>query len=255
MAPSHLLVDIGNHALKVAVWDGQASSPGLTLDAKRFPLEASLDKIGLPANPMTWWIASVHSQVHGQLVRSIGQARQDDQIHTVRAAQLKLEMDVNRDQVGVDRVLAGLAASHSAGGQAAIVVDAGTAITVDLITAEPRFTGGAILCGPGLAAWALSQGTDALPDLGIQLTFPPPPLIGNDTHTALQSGIHWGTLGAVRELVSGMLRAEPQAEVFFTGGGGRVLSEQLEWGGRYDADLVLRGLSLAALDISRFSKP
>ena len=60
----------------------------------------------------------------------------------------------------------------------------------------------------------------------------------------------------MRELVSGMLKSQSgEVAVYFTGGGGRALSEQLEWGQRYDADMVLRGLAIAASEVSRVSEP
>jgi pantothenate kinase type III len=104
------------------------------------------------------------------------------------------------DLTGPDRLLAAWAAIvlH---GRPVIVVDLGTATTVDAVDADGFFLGGAILPGFGLAAQALAEGTARLPRVELEL---PDEAIGVDTAAALQSGIVIGHLGAVRELVTRM---------------------------------------------------
>jgi type III pantothenate kinase len=100
------------------------------------------------------------------------------------------------DLTGPDRLLAGWAAARLHG-RPVIVVDLGTATTVDAVDADGFFLGGAILPGLLLGAHALAEGTARLPRVELDL---PSEAIGVDTAAAIQSGIVLGHLGAVREL-------------------------------------------------------
>jgi hypothetical protein len=113
------------------------------------------------------------------------------------------------DLTGPDRLLAGWAAARLHG-RPVIIVDLGTATTVDAVDADGFFLGGAILPGLALGAHALAEGTARLPRVELEL---PSEAIGVDTATALQSGIVLGHLGAVRELAVRMrerLAREPR---------------------------------------------
>src|SRR5262249_59123408 len=98
-----------------------------------------------------------------------------------------------------------------------IVVDLGTATTVDVVGADGAFLGGAILPGIELGARALASGTAQLPAIDVAGL---PLAIGRDTPSAIASGLVFGHLGAVRELVARM-RADTlgNAHVVITGGG------------------------------------
>lgn len=155
------------------------------------------------------------------------------------------------EKVGIDRLAAAVAANRirrpSAG---AVVVDFGTAITVDLITPEGDFAGGAILPGVGLSASALAQRTDALPQVDVRLDGKSPASVGTSTTLAIESGIYWGAVGAVRELIArhtdGLTAA---AQVLVTGSTSPDLARLLgtpDYTVRYLPHLVLSGISIAA---------
>jgi type III pantothenate kinase len=145
-------------------------------------------------------------------------------------------------RVGTDRLLAALAARHRAGG-ACIVVDAGTAVTVDAVDADGTFLGGAIFPGPGLMARALADGTAQLPLVEVGREFVPERAIGKNTEEAIRSGILGATAGAVERLlrdVAGVLGVA--VPIYATGAAagaaaGRALT--------IIPDLVLEGLVLA----------
>ena len=101
------------------------------------------------------------------------------------------------DRAGSDRLLAAWAAL-TLHGAPVIVVDLGTATTVDLVDADGFFVGGAILPGLELGAAALSEGTAKLPRVVLDL---PDEVVGADTSAAIQSGVVIGHVGAVREIV------------------------------------------------------
>jgi type III pantothenate kinase len=169
------------------------------------------------------------------------------------------------DRAGPDRLLAAWAAADLHGAPV-IVVDLGTATTVDVVDADGFFLGGAILPGLALAADALAEGTARLPRAELDL---PETAIGADTASALQSGIVIGHLGAVRELVTRMRSrlGEPvaarspggvrRARVIVTGGHAAAAWARTAWtepaepglpaiADTVDAQLVLRGLGLLA---------
>ena len=146
------------------------------------------------------------------------------------------------ERIGRDRLLSGLAAwrEHRS---ACIVVDMGSAITVDLIDEEGVFRGGAI--GPGLrmSAHGLSRNTAMLPEVKpAKVTH----AIGRDTESAIASGLYFGFMGMVRELVT-RIRDEygkPVEHVIATGGDCALLAPEMDLFTDTAADLTLRGLSL-----------
>jgi type III pantothenate kinase len=104
----------------------------------------------------------------------------------------------NPREVGADRV-ANTAAVHKLYGGPAIVIDLGTATTFDVVSRDGEYLGGAIAPGLGISAEALVRRTAKLPK--VELRFPER-AIGNNTVTAMQSGLVIGYVGLVKELVA-----------------------------------------------------
>jgi type III pantothenate kinase len=130
--------------------------------------------------------------------------------------------------------------------RAAIVVDCGTAATVDMLAADGTFLGGAILPGPTLMARALADGTSKLPEVAALGASPPPPMPGRSTHEAIAAGIGFGIQGAVARLVAeGQAALGGDAEVILTGGWRGAVRAALP-GATEIPDLVLHGIALAA---------
>ena len=100
-------------------------------------------------------------------------------------------------QVGIDR-LAGASGGVSLLGTPLVVVDAGTAITVDVVSRRGEFLGGAILPGIALGAHALATRTAKLPHVDLVT---PVHAIGRTTDENIRSGLYFGTAGAVDAVV------------------------------------------------------
>jgi type III pantothenate kinase len=150
--------------------------------------------------------------------------------------------------VGIDRLLGAAAAYHVRSFKSAvIVVDIGSAVTIDLVSVDGEFLGGAILPGVGMSARAMHQFTDLLPELDTSAwADSPPEVIGTSTEPAILSGLFWGTVGAVNELVDRMQHGlHCSAELFLTGGGSQTVSRFLDSEPRVVPDLVLEGIELA----------
>ena len=160
--------------------------------------------------------------------------------------------------VGSDRLFAARGAVACVGGSA-LVVDAGTALTVDAVElagggARPRFLGGAIAPGPELLASSMAAGAARLPRIeprgGV-------PALGRDTPSALASGVFFGLRGAAAELVHriGAESGLGPVPIAVTGGSRGLLLEPpfVERGVRQLLDLpdlVHVGLFEAALDVA-----
>jgi len=144
---------------------------------------------------------------------------------------------------GQDRLLNALAAFHLRK-QACVVVDAGTAITVDFVDGEGTFIGGAIAPGLRLSLDALHRGTAALPH--VELAVPDADPFGRSTREAMLNGVLYGARGLVRMLTERYAEAyRAYPIVIATGGDARVLFEGDELIDAIVDDLTLRGIALA----------
>ncbi len=154
------------------------------------------------------------------------------------AQSLKLDVQVDEPgRVGLDRLLNAVAANVVRdAGQEAIIVDCGTATTVDLVSSSGSFRGGAILPGFTLCARALNRYTEVLPLISMKELFDLPPsedchpALGSNTQAAIMSGVFWGQIGAVRELIARLSQPNSSDDVestahrlLLTGGGARLL--------------------------------
>ncbi len=156
---------------------------------------------------------------------------------------LPMPMDVESpESVGVDRVCAA-AAAFARVKQACVVVDFGTAITVNAVGDNGAFLGGAILPGLGLAARALAEHTAALPLVEV---CKPGSVLGRTTEAALTSGLFYGARGAIREIVEAMAASFGKwPTLLFTGGDAVLVGEDCDFADVVVPDLGLLGLELA----------
>jgi type III pantothenate kinase len=260
-----ILADVGNSRIKLAGLDleapdgaaGQTGLPTLTgrfeLDSHRFRT-AGLERWLATACPGRGvvLVASVSEAAATRLEGAIAEisATRHRPLRQRRVTHADLPLAVTLDapdRVGIDR-LAGAAAAGfvKPAGRPAIVVDCGTAATVDLVAADGSFLGGAILPGPVLMARALAEGTSKLPAVAAIERERPPPLPGRSTEEAIAAGIGFGIRGAVARLVAEAATAlGPEAVTILTGGWRAAVRDSLP-GAIEVPDLVLSGIALAA---------
>jgi type III pantothenate kinase len=207
---------------------------------------------GVAPGPAVMLVASVHEAAAVRLEAAVAavSATRHRAVRQRRIGHGDLPLEVlvaEPHRVGIDR-LAGVAAAAvvKEPGRPAIVVDCGTATTVNLVAATGGFLGGAILPGPALMARALAEGTSRLPEVAALDHDPPPDLPGGSTQEAIAAGIGWGIRGAVARLVAEAQRPfAGAAEVILTGGSAGIVRDVLP-GARELPDLVLAGIALAA---------
>lgn len=143
--------------------------------------------------------------------------------------------------VGADRLVNALAAFHLYG-VPCIVVDFGTATTFDAIDRNGTYLGGAIAPGITMAAEALFQRTAQLPRVALNQ---PSRAIGRSTTESIQSGLVFGYVGLVKELVA-RFRSElgENAKVIATGGLAPLIAPLTGIVDEINPDLTLFGLAL-----------
>ena len=146
----------------------------------------------------------------------------------------------NPRDVGADRI-ANAVATHRLYGGPSIVVDFGTATTLDAITGQGDYLGGAIAPGITIAAEALFQRAALL--YRVELTRPRT-AIGRNTAASMQSGILFGYVGLIEGLIARFKQEMGPATVIATGGLAEVVSKETSAIDVVDQGLTLEGLRL-----------
>lgn len=251
-----LVVDAGNTRLKFARFEaasGEAALPRLA-EFEAFLCGAPIDWQTIQSWPfagrsVTAFISGSNPPEMERIEREWPAAWSRPTVIRDRA-RLPIQVLVNfPERVGLDRVLNGVAASVLLRpGQGGIVVDSGTTVTVNAIQ-DGGFLGGAILPGFELSAKALHEYTALLPLMEHHRLYDSIPFaIGRNTEAALNSGLFWGHVGAVKELVQRVteeLRSRSQGHpplLILTGGAARLLMPYLP-GARYEPMFALQGLA------------
>lgn len=135
---------------------------------------------------------------------------------------------------------AGAPSADAPADRSVIAVDAGTAVTYEVIDASGTYRGGAIAAGPVLIQRTLRSGTAQLPT--VPLVFPESP-IGTSTRDAMQSGIMWSFVDSVRGMTKRLRAVLPDEPILLlTGGWSSVLAEHLEHVDVVAPHLVLEGV-------------
>ena len=229
-------VDIGNTNLKCGIFcpKGRDEHKTLRLPTGRLRLGKNFLRellhwttMDVHSTPITWRIAPTGSFPWQELKAEILKIRPHDKFKIVARKNIPLKIDVDSPQkVGIDRLLAAFASVKTYGNAPMLIVDAGSAITVDVVQNQ-TFCGGAIL--PGLTALSetypkISEKLPLVPLLPISESSYP----GKNTKDAIQCGLHWGTIGAIRQFYEMFSSQKKDIRLVLTGG---------------DADYLLPGLA------------
>ena len=162
----------------------------------------------------------------------------------VKSPDIAIGIDVNMlkpDEVGADRLVNAVAAKEKYGFPC-VIIDFGTATTFDVVDAQGAYAGGVIAPGANLSMEALHNAAAALPKVTIDKT---QSVIGNDTISAMQSGLYWGYIGMIEGIITrmeGELGQRPR--VIATGGLASLFANGTQTIETIDADLTLDGLRI-----------
>lgn len=268
-------VDVGNSRVKFGLFPNDGSN---TRSARSLPqpvktlvidpqteswdaldawlADSAAGDAGATLGDFAWWVASVQRQVSARLVESL-RAGGVDRITLVASSDLPLEIKVPRpDMVGIDRLLGAVGANRlREPNRPTVVVHLGTAITINLISADGAFRGGAIMPGIGMSARAFHQFTDLLPLIDMQNLAEPPPAVGDSTVPAMTSGLYWGAVGGVKQLIElfgkeaakfGAAGDQASPQTILTGGAAQSVAQLLPGDAQLVPDLVLSAIAIAA---------
>jgi len=246
--PHVLACDVGSGRVKIAhvcaddVADVYVAPPGRLAELAE-PLTALWQAM---PDPKVLVAASVNPAACKGLEAAASQALGVEALLVGRDLPLPIETDLPApESVGVDRLCAAVAAFDRLG-EACVVADFGTAVTVDCVNEAGVFVGGAILPGLAVAARSLRDATAQLPHTDIA---EPPAGPGKNTTDAIRTGVLAAARGALRHLVEAF--AEQVGHwplVICTGGDADLVVGALDDSDLVQAvvpDLVLRGVAMA----------
>ncbi|MBI5805094.1 type III pantothenate kinase [candidate division TA06 bacterium] len=241
-----LLIDIGNSKLGLAVFSKNKCVRQARMEHGGRPdydrVYNFLDKAMGVKSIKSAAICSVVPEITQHTVTAVKQLLD---IHCLVADASTLKGFKTRyrlpQQLGCDRAVCSYAAAKLYG-MPVIVVDIGTAITWDAVDPLGRHLGGAIAPGPATMARSLNEKTAQLPLIPIKR---PRAAIGRDTAGSVESGIYWGTIGMVKELVA-VISAEMKGrpKIVVTGGLAGMAGPHIK-NSITDQLLIFKGLNLA----------
>ena len=248
-----LAIDCGNTNIVFAIYDGdeKCASWRISSDSRRSTDEYTVWLTQLMAlkninvdQIKGVMIASVVPDISPKLV-ALARHGFDLMPLCVDDPDVDLGIAINIDspeQAGADRVVNAVAAAawHNL---PAIVIDFGTATTLDLIGPKGAYEGGIIAPGVNLSIDALHMAAARLPRLAVKPWQPDMPVLGTDTISAMQSGVFWGYVGMVEGLLERLRHSYGEdLPAIATGGLAPLFADHINGPLIVDADLTLKGL-------------
>jgi len=166
-----------------------------------------------------------------------------DEINIVRAHEnLPISISYDKPQtLGTDRLCAALACAALFGEKSCIIIDAGTAITVDCLRGGRALECGMILPGLAMQLESLHQKTDALPLVNIE-KITELPIPSKSTEECIKAGVLYGTAGAVATCVSRLLH--DNTIIIATGGDCEIIKPFINYDIATIPDLTLIGTAI-----------
>jgi type III pantothenate kinase len=241
-ATSYLLIDISNSFTKLAFATRRRISKPVRIPTERFS-SATLQRFVKQRKIDIFVVCSVVPTKNGVVRKA---AKRSKILWLTPRLQLGVGIDYpNPKKIGADR-LANAAAVADLYGSPAIVVDFGTAVTFDIVSAQRNYIGGVI--APGLESMTsfLYQRTALLPKLSLK---EPRSTVGRSTIDAMRSGAVIGYRGLVREIIA-RIKAErfprEKVHVIATGGYADLIAARLREIDIVHPNLTLEGLRIVA---------
>lgn len=245
-----LVLDVGNTNTVVGLFDGEELRSHWRLTTQ---VDRTADEVGLWLRQLLDWegvqpselvavaVGSVVPPMDPRLSEGIKRYLDLDAFFVVPGIKTGMPLRVEAPQeLGADRLCDAVAAYELFGGPC-VVIDFGTAVTWEVVSAKGEYLGGAIAPGPGVTAEALASKTAKLPRVAMS---PPPRVIGKATVDSIQSGVFYGYLGLVEGITRRILDELGPATVVATGGFAENLSRHTEVIQHVEPDLTLFGLRL-----------
>jgi type III pantothenate kinase len=231
----NLIIDIGNSGTKLAVFDNGIKTASARFDIlteqilEDFLMRFKTDKAIISS---VRGIPPIVTEVLGKKVMSL---------HILsHLSNLPFQVDYETPEtLGPDRIAAVAGAYNAFGGSDALVIDAGTAITYDLLTGS-RYRGGNISPGIETRFRSLNLFTGKLPLLTRSENFRSP---GLNTKDAIVAGVILGVIFEINEYIRTFEEKHKHLKFIITGGDGEFLKEKISEKVLYMPDIVTEGLN------------
>lgn len=232
----NLTVDIGNYLTKVAIFD----------DLQQIVHNAVfhwLDTNTAAALLNTYHIdAAIVSSVQksGRMLLDYLREHCATVVRMSCSTPLPMVVHYSRQTLGCDRLAAAMGAGAILPNSNVLVVDSGTCITYDLLTATGEYMGGNIAPGLQMRLDAMRHYTKRLPHVD---TEKPLVLLGTDTQEALHGGAYWGIVNEIEGYYKMLQQQYTPLTVALTGGNSKILSSNLLCPHKIEPNLVHIGLN------------
>lgn len=235
-----IVVDVGNSQCKIGLVQGSDILQVHTLALEKCAYQPWRQKQvhSLLKDHSPWVLSGSNPPIIKSFSEWLQSNKQNQQVLEADSPlPMRIEVDFP-DKVGRDRLLNALAVPK----KPAVIISAGSAVTVDAVDEIGAFLGGAIFPGLRLMAKSLHEYTAKLPL--IDATNSKPKLPGKNTEDAMHAGIVEAVVGGIVVCVNSMKTEE--SNLFLTGGDGPTLAPLLPWPVEQIPWLALQGLVIAA---------
>lgn len=233
----NLIVDVGNSSAKIALFDGEIPTELLCVSHDELPSALS-DRAQDP---------TIGAAIISSVIPLSGTTEEAISMLTYpclhMSAQLKMPFRIaykTPETLGPDRLAAVAEAYAQQPGHALLVIDAGTAITYDVMTADGTYLGGQISPGISMRFKALHHFTGKLPLVdreGVRAA------VGDTTETAIREGVLQGVDREIEGYICEYSQKYPELLVFLTGGDAFFLDNRVKSRTFADNLLVIKGLN------------
>ena len=232
----NLIVDIGNTRTKYAAFEeGVCVAGGVGVPAAyHFVLERVNE-----GKHVDVILSSTGAISQGVRRRLQGVARFFCEVSPEMPLPIRLGYDTPRT-LGVDRIAGCVGGVHLFPGRDLLIIDSGTAITFDFVSADGVFLGGNISPGMAIRFRALNEFTASLPLVACS---PDHGYMGTNTRDAILNGVMNGILFEMRGYIDALRAEKPDAVVVVTGGGGKYVQKTLNRAVVFEERLVMTGLN------------
>lgn len=242
-----LAFDIGNSAVKLGLFDGSSLKQTMRVSHASAELAQAVADLVRGRAIAGAAIASVVPEA-SRRISAVLKTHKIRPFHIRHDVALPFQLAYRTPEtLGPDRIAAAAAAwlLHAHGtGRSVLAIDAGTALTCDVVEKGGAYLGGIIAPGPVLMQRALNQETAQLPEVPLEV---PESVIGRSTVEAIQAGTIFGFIDVARGMLYRISeRLEEMPIVVLTGGWAAFLGEHLDHVDAVEPHLVLDGVRLIA---------
>lgn len=247
-----IAIDIGNTNTDLGLIDIQALT-----SINRYSLQSSINTESIIAcieriktenritGPLTIKLCSVEKSTRKNVVTAISSMSDNISISCVRYHK-NLPLQINYkspESLGADRIANSLYGLKKFPGENLIIIDTGTAVTIDLLFANGEFAGGFILPGTTAQLSSLHNNTSGLPYIECATSIGH--FLPNSTQSGMISGVCYGVAGGISFIVKKLLKEFPDSSrILSCGGAWKTIENFIDFEYNFIPDLTLVGVGL-----------